>query len=233
MSTQPSQAGTLNWPLIKLMMRKDWLLFQKQMAAHVLAAIIALAFLGHAQPWSFYVGSLLLIIILVAVACFAVSNSMLTERKEQTLAFVMSLPLSPLDFYLSKLLGNLLTFLVPFLIIVLGTVAVILFTPIPDGLLVFSVLLFGHIVLAYCVSLATAMAVESEGWNIFVMISGMVMINPFIMIIGQIPAISSISKTETVVWSTPALLILSAQLLISIAILVLTGWVHGRKQSFY
>ncbi len=223
----------LNLPVIKLLIAKDWLLFQKQLAAYVTAGIFALCLIGMAKGWSFYLGSLLLIVVLVAAACFSISTSLLAERKEHTLAFVMSLPLTPLDFYLAKLLGNLVTFFVPFLIMLIGTIAVIAFTPLPDGLIVFSILIFGFVALAYTISLSVAMAVESEGWNTFAMIGSMTLINPFMMLLGQIPEISDYVKTESIVWSLPAVSILLAQIVASIAVLVATGWVHCRKQAFY
>lgn len=227
------KSPTLNTPVIRLLVLKDWQLFERQLAAYVAAGIVALCFLGLASPWSFYIGSLLMIIVLVAGACFAISNSLLTERKEHTLAFVMSLPVSPLDFYLAKLIGNLITFGVPFAVMLAGTLAVILFTPLPDGLVVLALPVFGHILLAFSVSLSVAMAVESEGWNIFVMIGTMLLVNPMIMLLGQIPAISETVKTETVVWSVPLLSILAAQVLISVVVIVVSGWVHCRKTSFY
>lgn len=223
----------LNQPLIRLLVVKDWQLFQKQLAAHVLAGIVALALLGLARPWAFYLGSLLLIIVLVAGSCMSISNSLLVERKEQTLAFVMSLPVSPLDFTLAKMAGNLLTFGVPYLVLLLGTLVVILTTPLPDGLVVFSVLLFGHVLLAYSVSLMVAMQVESEGWNIFAMIASNLLINPLIMLLGQIDAIAKPAGGEAIVWSLPAVAILSAQLLLSLAALAFTLWWHGRKTAFY
>jgi ABC-type transport system involved in multi-copper enzyme maturation permease subunit len=212
---------------------KDWLLFQKQLAAYVTAGLFALCLMGMAKGWSFYMGSLLLLVVLVGTACFSISTSLLTERKEHTLAFVMSLPLTPLDFYLAKLLGNLVTFFVPFLIMSVGTIAVIAFTPLPDGLIVFSVLIFGFVTLAYSISLSVAMAVESEGWNTFAMIGSMVLINPFMMLLGQIPEISKYVNTESIVWSPPALSILLAQISLAVAVLVATGWVHCRKKAFY
>lgn len=223
----------LNLPVIKLLVGKDWQLFQKQLAAYVTAGIFALCLLGMAKPWSFYLGSLMLIVVLVAAACFSISTSLLAERKEHTLAFVMSLPVTPLDFYLAKLLGNLVTFFVPFLIMFIGTIAVIAYTPLPDGLIVFSTLVFGYIALAYAVSLSIAMAVESEGWNTFAMIGSMVLINPFIMGLGQISAIGSHVNSEHIVWSLPAVSILLVQIVVSVAVLVGTGWVHCRKPSFY
>lgn len=233
MNVPTSTAFGINLPLIRLLVLKDWQLFEKQLAAYVAAGIVALCFLGMASAWTFYVGSLLLLIVMVAAACFSISNSLLIERKEHTLPFIMSLPVSPLDFYLSKLLGNLVTFAVPYVVLSLGALGVILYTPLPDGLVVFAVLVFGHVLLAYSVSLAVAMTVESEGWNTFVMIASMVLINPLIMGIGQIPAIAEPIKTEAIVWSTPALAILAAQLVLSSAIVALSGWMHCRKQAFY
>jgi ABC-type transport system involved in multi-copper enzyme maturation permease subunit len=223
----------LNLPVIRLLIAKDWVLFQKQLAAYVAGGIFALCLLGMAKGWSFYLGSLLLLVVLVGASCFSISTSLLTERKEHTLAFVMSLPLTPLDFYLAKLLGNLVTFFVPFLIMSVGTIAVIAFTPLPDGLIVFSVLIFGFVALAYSISLSVAMAVESEGWNTFAMIGSMVLINPFMMLLGQIPEISRYVNTESIVWSPPALSILLAQTTLAVAVLVATGWVHCRKKAFY
>lgn len=223
----------VNFPVIRLLVVKDWQLFEKQLAAYVVAGIVALGFLGHAQKWSFYIGSLLLLIVMIAGACFSIANSMLAERKEHTLPFVMSLPVSPLDFYVAKLIGSLVTFAVPFLVMTLGALGVILFTPLPDGLIVLALLVFGHILLAYSIALGVAMAVESEGLNTFAMISTMVLVNPFLMLIGQIPVISENVKTDVIVWSTPAVSILLAQVLLSVAAIGITGWIHCRKTSFY
>ncbi len=233
MNRSASNSFELNMPVIRLLVAKDWQLFQKQLAAYVLGGIVSLCFLGMASSWSFYVGSLLLLIVMVAAACFAISNSLLVERKEHTLPFIMSLPVAPLDFYLSKIIGNLLTFGVPFVVISIATLAVILFTPLPDGLVVYALLIFGHILLAYSASLGVAMAVESEGWNTFVMIASMVMINPFIMLLAQIPVIVDNVRTDAIVWSMPAVTILAAQILLSIVAVIATGWIHCRKKSFY
>lgn len=226
-------AFTPQWPAIRALVQKDWQLFEKQLAAYVGAGILALALMGHAQRWSFYLGSLLLIIVMVAASCFAVSTALINERKDKTLAFVMSLPVTPLDFYLAKLLGNLVTFGVPFVVLTGGAVAITLWTPIPDGLLTLVLLLAGHLLLAFCLSLAVAMRVESEGWNIFVMIASSALINPLMAGLSQVPEIARPWSGPEVVWSGPVLAILAAQGLLSLALLLHTGWHHLRKPAFY
>jgi ABC-type transport system involved in multi-copper enzyme maturation permease subunit len=225
--------SSLNMPVIRALVAKDWDLFQKQLAAYLLGAVGALTLLGMATPWTFYLGSTILIVLLVASTCFAVSQALVVERKESTLAFVMSLPVSPRDFTVAKILSNLLTFGVPFVLMALGTVAVILSTPLPDGLLILAAPLFAHVLLANSVSMAAAMSIESEGWNIFVMVSMSVLINPLIMLLGQIDEIAKPARTNEVVWSSPLLLMLALQISLSAIVLIWTAWRHGRKAAFY
>ncbi len=224
---------SLNIPVIKRLVVKDWQLFRKQLALYVLAGFVALCFLGLAKPWAFYVGSLTLLIVLVSAACFSISTSLVVERKEQTLAFVMSLPVSPLDFTVAKLVGNLATFLVPFVVMLVGALAVVLFTPLPDGLFVYTLLIFAWLLFAFAISLAVAMSVESEGWATFAMIGSMVLINPYIMALGQIPAISGRVEQDAIVWTTPALAIIATLVALAVAIIAATTWHHARKPAFY
>jgi ABC-2 type transport system permease protein len=224
--------SNINWPIVKRLIIKDWQLFEKQMAACVLAGFFALCLIGMAKQLSFYFGALLLIIIMVAVPCFSISSSIINERKDRTLPFVMSLPIKPLDYFLSKLLGNLMNFAVPMALLALACIGVIFLTVVPNGLVVYTLLLFGYISLAFCLSLSMALAVESEGWSIFFMIAPNVMINPYIMGLGQIPEIVDPLKTDVIVWSWQALAILGTEAIIGVSILLMTAWYHCRKRAF-
>lgn len=224
---------TLNRQAVRALVVKDWQLFERQLAAYVAAGLVALALIGHAQKWSFYLGATLLIIIMITASCFALSTSLLSERKDRTLAFVMSLPVSPFDFYLAKLIGNWITFSVPFVLLGGGAIAVTLLTSVPDGLLTLVLLLSGHLLFAYCVALAVAMHVESEGWNVFAMVGSAALINPFIAGVSQIPDIARHWTGDEVVWSWQALTILAAQLVLSLTLTALTAWRHLRKQAFF
>jgi ABC-2 type transport system permease protein len=220
---------SLNTSVIRLLVLKDWQLFQKQLAFYVLAGIVALCFLGLAKPWAFYVGSLMLLIVVVS----SISTSLVVERKEQTLAFVMSLPVSPREFTLSKLIGNLLTFGVPFVVLLGGALALVMFSPLPDGLFVYTLLIFAWLLFAYAISLAVAMSVESEGWATFAMIGSMVMINPYIMGLGQLEVIRTYTTKNAVVWTTPTVAIMTTLALLAVAVIGVTTWHHARKPAFY
>ncbi len=223
---------SLDFPMIKLLVLKDWHIYQKQLAAYVVGMLIGLTLVSVGKNWSFYLGALILLVLLICAGGFAIQSSVLNERKEHTLPFVMSLPVTPMDFYWSKLLANTVIYLVPFSLVVGGTVFLVLFTPLPDGLLVWSLLIYGFLAMTFCVSLCVALVVESEGWNIFVQIGLSTMVSPFIMGIGQIDAIAQNIKTANIVWSLPALGIFLAQAIVMLVALGITSWVQRRKTSF-
>lgn len=228
MSTTP--AADLN--MIKLLIIKDWQIYQKQLAAYVAGLLLALSLIGTSQPWPFYLGAMLLIVLLVSTGYFGIGTSLLTERKEQTMPFIMSLPVTPVDFFWGKLLANLTIFLVPFTLVVVGTTFLVLFTPLPDGLLVYALLIYFFMLMSFCVSLSVAIAVESEGWNVFTMMAMMTILNPFIFGIGRIEAIGANVQTNNIVWSLPALGILAGELLVIVLALGVTSWIHSRKTAF-
>ena len=221
-----------DFQMIKLLVIKDWQIYQKQLAAYVVGLLIGLTLVGMGKAWSFYVGALLLLVLLICAGVFAIQSSVLNERKEHTLPFVMSLPVTPMAFYWSKLLANVTIYLVPFTLVVAGTAFLVLFTPLPDGLLVWSLLIYGFLAMIYFVSLGAALVVESEGWNTFVMIALFTMVSPFIMGVGMIDAIGTNIKTNNIVWSPPAIGIFLAEFAVIALVIGVTSWIHRRKTSF-
>ena len=86
------------------------------------------------------------------------------ERKERTLQFVLSLPLSHGDYVRIKVVGLMLCFLVPWAILSAGAVTLVAVMPnLPDGLLPFAVLLCGFMLANYSVVLCGALHTASEG----------------------------------------------------------------------
>jgi len=218
--------------MIKLLVIKDLQIYQKPLAAFVAGMLLALSLVGMGTTWPFAVGSLLLLVLLVAIGSFSIQTSLVTERKEHTVPFIMSLPVSPMDFYWGKLLGTLAIYLVPFTLVTGGTVALVLGTPLPNGLLVYFLLIYCFLLMCFCVTLCIAIAVDSEGWIMFTMMALMTLVGPYIFGIGRIAAIGTNLTTNNIVWSAPAVGILVGELAVIAIVLGVTSWVHSRKTSF-
>ena len=223
---------TSSFDMIKLLVIKDWQIYQKQLAAYVAGMLLALSLVGMGKPWSFAAGSLLLLVLLIAIGSFVIQTSLIAERKEQTMPFIMSLPVAPMDVYWGKLLANLAIYLVPFTLVTGGTAALVLTTPLPDGLLVYFVLIYCFLLMCFCVTLCIAIAVASEAWIMFTMMALMTLVGPYIYGIGRIAAIGSNLTTNNIVWSAPAVGLLAGELAVIAIVLGATSWIHARKTSF-
>lgn len=211
---------------------KDWQVYQKQLAGFVAGMLLALGLVGMGTPLMASAGALLLLVQLLVVGTYAIQSSIMAERKLQTVPFIMSLPVTPMDVYWGKLLANLVIYLVPFLLVTGGLLALILSTPRPDGAVPWLAVVALFMLTIFCVSLCVAIAVESEGWNIFAILALMTLIGPFLYWVSRLDGIAQYLKTDDIVWSAPVLGVLAAEVaVIAVAILV-TSWIHARKASF-
>ena len=211
---------------------KDWQVYQKQLAGFVAGMLLALGLVGMGTPLMASAGALLLLVQLLVVGTYAIQSSIMAERKLQTMPFIMSLPVTPMDVYWGKLLANLVIYLVPFLLVTGGLLTLILSTPRPDGAVPWLAVVALFMLAIFCVSLCVAIAVESEGWNIFAILALMTLIGPFLYWVSRLDGIVQYLKADDIVWSAPVLGVLAAEVaVIAVAILV-TSWIHARKASF-
>lgn len=230
--TPLAKRPAFNMPVIKQLIYKDWYLNRKLLATYTGGGIFALSVLSLGE-WQFFMGSIILITMLVAMGNHQLSTTMIGERKEQTLAFVMSLPVSPADYAMAKLLANMVLFFVPWLLLVLATTFVLLYTRIPDGLLPFALLICGLIAVNHCICWSVTMFTETEASFLMVMIGLNCLLNPMMYFLARSPQIGGLNGGETVVWSSSAIQVLICQILLIILLLIGTLYCQSRKKVFF
>ena len=227
----------MNWlasdaAMVRKLIAKDWQVYQKQLAGFVAGLLLALGLVGMGTPLLASAGALLLLVLLLVVGSYAIQSSVMAERKEQTQPFVMSLPVTPMDVFWGKLLANLAIFLVPFLLVSGGLLALVLSTPRADGAVPWLVVVALFMLANFCVSLCVVIAVDSEGWNVFAMLALMTLIGPFLYWVSQMRGIREHLAGNVIVWSPQVLGLVGGELaVIAIAILA-ASWLHARKASF-
>lgn len=227
----------MNWlasdgAVVRKLIVKDWQVYQKQLAGFVAGLLLALGLVGMGTPLLASAGALLLLVLLLVVGSYAIQSSVMLERKQQTQPFVMSLPVTPMDVFWGKLLANLVIYLVPFLLVTGGLLALVLTTPRPDGMVPWLAVVALFMLANFCLSLCMVIAVDSEGWNVFAMLALMTLIGPFLYWVTSMPGIREHLRGDAIVWSPQVLALLAAELaVIGVAILT-AGWVHARKTSF-
>lgn len=222
---------TLNIPLIKVLIKKDWYLLRKLIALYMLGALLALSFVSLGE-WQFFMGITLLFSMVIGLANHQLTNTIINERKEQTLPFIMSLPVSPIDYVIAKLIANMTLFVIPWVVVVVATVAVFWLTPIPDGVLPMTIICGVYFLLCYCLTWSVGMISESEGVVLFVMILANCLIGPMLYIIGRFEGIARYVWTNEAHWNTTLVGIVTFQLgLILLALLFAFFW-QARKETF-
>jgi ABC-2 type transport system permease protein len=221
-----------NMQMIKRLVFKDWELMKKGIAAYMVAGIVTIGIMGMATAITFNIGAILMITLLIVIGARTSIESIVNEKKDQTLPFILSLPITAQDYAFAKLLSNLVLYLAPWLILVLGMLVVIVGTPIYNGVIPLVILVSVYILAAYCCYLATALLTYSEGYTIAVMVVTNLLLNAFIILIMRLPEINQTFEAATASWNTMSLMILAVELGFIAAILLLTGYLQKRKSNF-
>lgn len=227
----------MNWfasdlRMVRTLVLKDWQVYQKQLAGYVAGMMLALGLIGSGSPLVAAAGALLLLVLLLVVGSYAISASIIAERKQQTGPFVMSLPVTPMDVFWGKLVANLVIYLVPFLLVGGGLVMLVQTTPLPDGTLPWLTAIFVFMLLVFCISLCVAIVVDSEGWNVFAMLTLMTLVGPYIYWISQFDSVIRYRATDGIVWGRPLLALLGVEFALMLLAILVAGWLHTRKRSF-
>lgn len=223
----------MNYSMIKRLILKDWYLQRWMILASLLGGVVALGIVCLGGNAAFMVGLILLITALVAVGAQLAIATMVNERKEQTLPFVMSLPISYTDYTVAKLLGTILIFLVPWLLLVLGSLALFAVPHgIPHGLLPFTAIMATEILVNTCLIIAVALVTESQAWTVGAIMVGNISINLVGYYIAHLPGIAKGMGGSSVMWSQTASIALLTELATITLILWLTFFLQSRKRDF-
>lgn len=154
--------------IVVRLIEKDISLMRVPLAAYAAAALAGLIL--AAFPSTRSAGITLALNVLIGVSFHVMLVPVLGERERKTLAFVMSLPATPKDAAVAKLLSAFAMFLIPGAI---AATALVFLSPFGVshvlGWLGYYGLVLGAWLLVFSVVLAAAIVTESVGWTIAVL----------------------------------------------------------------
>lgn len=198
---------------IRLLVRKDIHLYYRVSLGSLVFGGMALWLLANPGGAKLYMGGVLMVTVLIALGAGIAFLTVIEERQKQTRPFVLSLPVSPGQEALAKILANALLFGAPWIVLVLAILATILHhTDLPDGAVVPVILVALEIVLSTSLILAVAMISQSLIWTIAVTILGNVLFNGFVFQIFNTPAFAGATESQEITWSPEALQLLGAEI---------------------
>jgi hypothetical protein len=223
----------MNYTMVKRLILKDWFFMRWAILAYSVTGLLALGFTAMGTDASSYAGSILLITVMIAIGFHLVMVTVVGERSEQTLPFIMSLPISPMEYTMAKIGANLLIFLAPWLTLTTGTLLLLGTEGARSGALIpFSLIILMELLAAYVLVLTVAIVTESLGWTICVVVLTNLFFQGFLYWVSQMPAIARGMKGRGAVWDQTAVTLLSAEVGVSILLIVMAFVLQARKRDF-
>jgi ABC-2 type transport system permease protein len=224
----------VNIAMVCRLIWKDWYLNKAGILASLIGGVATLALVAalHGSQVALIMGIIVLVTILIGMGAM-VMMSAASERKQLTLPFVMSLPISYREYTTSKIVGGMLIFLALWVPLIAATVATILLTPgISHGMIPFVLIMAVEILMSTCLVTAVAVTTESNGWTVAATQVGAISLNGIGWSIVQLPEIGGLMKSATVRWSGTATALLMAELGLIVLMLAVTFFVQARKRDF-
>jgi hypothetical protein len=155
---------------------------------------------------------------------------MLAETTDQTRLFVMSLPISLLDYSIGKISVVLTTYLIPwtamFTCLIIAT-----FVMGKQGNAAVLPPIFLFLLCAFMLQLVTAVVSESVGWTICVMVGCNVGMNVFLMQLFANEEVAEVGKSNVLFWPNIILQIIGVELLIITVALATAFLFQTRKRD--
>jgi len=219
--------------MVSQLILKDWFFQKKLIMTCIALGLVCIYFIQAGSGLAFYMGSTLLITLVVGFGVYLIVEMVIYERKNQTLPFIMSLPVSYKEYTAAKILASLWTFLVPWATLV-GTTVVVIATrdTIPNGLIPFALLLLLELLACHCLILAVAIVTESLGWTITTMIFCNLFLQFFMYSVSNIAEIKASMEGPAAVWTSSFFSIMAAEIAVMVLSIGITFALQARKKSF-
>jgi hypothetical protein len=212
---------------------KDFHQHRLLIAGTIAIGLVSLLVAGGGTTLLFNLGMLCWLTAIAAYGCVVAMLGIATERKERSLLFVLSLPLAYGDYVRLKLLGLMLCFIVPWVVLTAGAVVLVLAAQgMPDGILPFTILLCGFLLTNFSMVLSCALFARSEGVMTLSIIVHNIAISIFIFLIGPIPAFRDHLQDPAPTWGSEFWTVLAVEGAVFLIICSLPYFVAARRRDF-
>jgi ABC-2 type transport system permease protein len=219
--------------LIGDLVLKDWQLYRPMILSCMVAGSGALALSQWGNEPTLVVGAVVFFIAIIMAGTMLPITGIINERKNQHLAFLMSLPITFLEYTTAKLISTLVMFLVPWLTLVILAISVVEFRNfLPHGVIPLTLILSGLPFVGMCITTAAALVGESEGWGMAANILCQSSYGLSWYFLIRLPALQNNLTSPSPVWNSTTLNILGGEFVLILGTLGLTYFLQSRKRDF-
>lgn len=222
----------MNSKAIQILFLKDLFLSRWPLFGYLVGGLLSAMVTCLPGEAAGFIGFILMVTVTISAGIHLIGVLLLGESVGMTRTFVMSLPISLLDYSIAKIAVVLVTFLIPWTAM-LGTLTVLTFV-VPEakeGTLPFLVLLFLFMLAGFCLQLVTAVVTETVAWTIVVVVLGNVLLNLFLKMLHDNPVISALIKSEELSWPPIVLQIMAVEAIVIVVALGIAFVMQVRRRD--
>jgi ABC-2 type transport system permease protein len=217
--------------IVRQLILSDLYLQRWMVLGAIAVGIGSVALMPLMSMWT-YVGGVLVICVLIVLNIFLVMTSIVQEKKDKVQLFMLSLPISPLQYTAAKIVSNAIAFIVPWLVLSAAVLMTIDVTPLPNGILPFWSVLLTYLLLYFCVLLAIAVVSDSTGVHATAITLGNVSVNFLIAFLLAAPSVVAHRDGPAAVWTTDMISILAIELTVAVAAIGAALFLRSRTVDF-
>ncbi len=218
--------------VVKALIRKDWMLHHRTFVWFGLMGLLSVTVFSVESIKAFYLALSLLLTMVILIGALLVFSSVVNERKEQTLPFVMSLPVTIRDYTVAKMVFNLGAYLTAWLILMLSTLLVFYtYDHLTNGLIPIAVIVLLQLLLSFLLVFGVALVSGSEKITIIVITLTNVSASLFMFWAGSFDGIYPYLGGEVAVWNSTSLGFILTELLLAVLIVTVTFYLQLHKKD--
>jgi ABC-2 type transport system permease protein len=219
--------------VIPQLIRKDLRLYRFQIALTIAAGIIALIFMQRGGEVFLVLGSTWYFVAIIILACMVPIWMIVNERKKQTLTFLMSLPVSSVQYTAAKLASTWVMFLVPWLLL-LACAFILIATRniVPHGAIPVMLILALLPVVGFSLILSVAIVAESEAWAMAATVVCNSTYGIAWYLISRTPSLTVNWKAPAAIWDQAVMRMLFAEAGFVVLAMGLAFFLQSRKRDF-
>jgi hypothetical protein len=219
--------------VVRTLILSDWNRHRFFILLSIFGGILAVALVQMGGELPTVLGSTWFFVSLIVLGSMLPVSNVIYERKKQTLAFLISLPISIAQYTTAKIVSTIAMFLVPwFSLVVTGVSFIVSRRDIPDGIIPVLLILAGFTLVGFCVIAGVATATESETWTLVATIALNSSYGFWWYVLIRNRALRADFGSAVPVWSPTVLTILLGEMAAIAVILALTFYAQSRKRDF-
>jgi len=211
---------------------KDWYFCRVVVASVAVIGVASVAALYVRDGFTSLVAMITSLIAVIFLGSLLPSLTIVNERKRQNLAFVMSLPVSPMQYTTAKIVANLVAFLALWLPIAIGMIGTVVSARVFGGIIPLMVVAALAPFTAFALFMAVAIVSESETWAITTMAASNVAYTFVWLFISRIPDMFRDLSSPVAIWRPQMVSIVTVEAVAIVLAFGLTFYLQSKKTNF-